>query len=98
MSQYSASASITSAGEFVETDYLTPGLKETADVAIVISGTFVATVSLQVKRPDETTWKTIKQYTGSPQTDIVTLKGFWNVRLGVAAGDYTSGTVEVDLS
>lgn len=68
--------------------------RELADVSV--SGTFVATVSLQ-RRVDGSNWRTVKDYT-EPAEDVMEAGGLQDVRVGVATGDFTSGTAVVSVS
>ena len=55
-----------------------------------------ATVSVQVKRPDETDWITIQEL---DQSDVYVgyLVGSWDLRIGVATGNFVSDDVEVEV-
>lgn len=63
-----------------------------------IYGTWVGTVVVQAKRPDQAAsdYSTIKSVTTSPDHGIIELDGTWDIRIGTSA--YTSGTVEVEIS
>ena len=55
-----------------------------------------ATVSVQVKRPDEEDWITIQEI---EQSDVYVgfLVGSWDLRVGVATGDFISADVDVEV-
>ena len=55
-----------------------------------------ATVSVQVKRPDEDDWITIQTL---EQSDVYVgyLVGSWDLRIGVATGHFVSDDVEVEV-
>ncbi|KKL88868.1 hypothetical protein LCGC14_1920400 [marine sediment metagenome] len=63
--------------------------------SISVSGTFVATVTLQ-RRLDGANWRDIESYTAQTEKDFEVGEGS-EIRLGVKTGDYTSGTVEARL-
>jgi len=68
---------------------------------IAVTGTFVGTVTLQV-RPDIRDvvhdWVDEQSYT-APDTQLSrVLRGDWEVRAGIKAGNYTSGTAHVSLA
>ena len=58
--------------------------------------TDAATVSVQAKKPGSDTWITIHQFA---QSDIQVgyLVGTWDLRIGVATGDFVSADVEVEV-
>lgn len=65
---------------------------------VSISGTFVATVTLQRSFGGGSTWLDVKAYTvpaeevgSEPEATVM-------YRIGVKTGDFTSGTVEVRIS
>lgn len=64
-----------------------------SDFDVLIAGTFVADVVVQVSR-DETTWYDVKTYT-APVVETGDLGSTWYVRAGVKTGGYTSGTATV---
>jgi hypothetical protein len=59
--------------------------------AVSISGTFVATVTIQ-RRFDNQNWRDIESYTVETEKDGIAANGQM-IRLGIKTGDYTSGTV-----
>ena len=97
----SLSKDITAQAEFAEdsTDdantetYLARGLFN-----ISISGTFVATVTLQRSFDAGSTWHDVEEYTAATErvVDNANQKAMW--RLGVKTGNFTSGTVAVALN
>lgn len=59
---------------------------------VSIAGTFAAKVSVQ-RSEDGISWRTVDTWT-TPSEDVGTDPILNYYRVGVAAGDYTSGTVE----
>jgi len=72
--------------------------KEYFDLSI--QGTFVATITVQRRRKDETVWRDVKTYT---EADVPVekisgrIRNAWYFRAGVKTGEYTSGTIELEL-
>jgi len=62
-----------------------------------ISGTFVATVTVQRCRTSAGTYLDIEEHT-APAEKYGKCSGSWYYRAGVKTGDFTSGSVEIDLS
>lgn len=60
-----------------------------------ISGTFVATVTVQ-RSPDNSTWQDVDTFT-TPSEEVGFDPEFMWYRVGVKTGDFTSGTVVVRL-
>ena len=58
--------------------------------------TDAATVSVRVKRPDEADWITIQELTTS-DVYVGYLVGSWDLRIGVATGDFVADDVEVEV-
>ena len=58
--------------------------------------TDAATVSVQVKRPDESDWITIETLEES-DVRVGYLIGSWDLRIGVATGGFISADVEVEV-
>ena len=56
---------------------------------VSLSGTFVATVTLQ-RRLDGVTWRDVESYTEKTEKDGLAAEGQL-IRLGINSGDYTSG-------
>ena len=65
-------------------------------VDVSISGTFVATVTAQFKLESDTTWRDVKTYT-APEEDVLRRANRGNWRIGVATGDFTSGTATLEI-
>ena len=63
--------------------------------SISVSGTFVATVTLQ-KSYDGTNWNDVEQFTYASEWIATEPEGA-SYRIGVKTGDYTSGTITVRL-
>lgn len=66
-------------------------------VGLSLYGTFEATVSVQIKRPDQSSWRTIESLS-APTEKVYELSGRMEFRAGIATGDYTSGTAEVEIA
>ena len=64
-------------------------------VAFSVSGTFVATVTVQRSR-DGATWLDVDSTTAPTELDA-TSAGGWHWRAGVKTGQYTSGTAIVNV-
>lgn len=73
-------------------------------LGIFVSGTFVATVSLQYSLDSGATWNdlyvngTRKTYTGPTHDTLIDYEPGILYRIGVATGEFTSGTANVRLS
>lgn len=70
-------------------------IKQLEQIAVSISGTFSATVTLQ-RKIDGTNWRVVKTYTAAAEETYYADKA-GRLRIGVDTGDYTSGTVVVYL-
>lgn len=68
--------------------------------AFFIFGTFTATVEVQISFDQGVTWNTIESgsYTTAPISQTLNLTGAYRLRIGIATGNYTSGTASVQLS
>jgi len=64
--------------------------------ALVITGTFVATVTLQCSADGSTGWTDTDTFTGVGVNTFTDYTGQW-YRAGVKTGNFTSGTVNVNL-
>lgn len=62
---------------------------------LLVSGTFVGTVTLQVSH-NATTWYDVKEYTAA-SFETGDLGSTWYVRAGIKTGAYTSGTAIVEV-
>ena len=89
-----ATASITAQATW--TDALELDAGET--VIVSISGTWVATVTLQRSFDDGSTWVDYITYTSNASTEIIESRDDVQYRLGVDTGDFTSGTIEVSIA
>lgn len=96
---HAVSASLTAQNTF--TDWMAaPNATDRGGLFDVsISGTFVATVTLQRKRVQTAngTAVDIKTYT-APVEETGEQGGTWWVRAGIKTGDFTSGTIVIVLS
>jgi len=65
---------------------------------ISVSGTFVATVHLQRKRPGEaaSAGRDIESYIAGTEK-LGEMQGRWDIRLFVKTDNYTSGTIKAEL-
>lgn len=67
------------------------------DAAVSISGTFVATVTVQRSLDDGVTWVDLAPtYTAPTEVNAIKINGIV-YRVGVKTGDFTSGTVSVGI-
>lgn len=101
---HASSASISAQNTFTTAITVTGGV-----ATLVVSGTFAATVVLQIRAPEDadgaawanadTGWSDITNaaLTAAGQWTTVELGGAWQVRAGVKTGGYTSGTAKVWL-
>ena len=91
------------------TDSISPynsflGGPKSGTLGLFVSGTFSATVSIQYSLDRGATWNDLyingvrKTYTGPTHDMIVDYEPSVLYRIGVATGEYTSGTVNVRLS
>ena len=90
-SEYPVTASLTAADTYTSEAPL-----EDLKGMIEISGTFVATVSVQYRRPGETTWRTMQTYTAATLQNVELLARM-ELRVGIETGNYTSGTVNIAI-
>lgn len=67
-------------------------------LTVSISGTFTATVTLQRSFDGGTTWKDVSAYTAATEVSISDKTSDILYRIGVATGDFTSGTVNLILA
>ena len=94
-----SSGSLTAEDTWVE--YTTDHPVERRRVQLSIYGTFVATVTVQMRDKDEATWRDLQGSLGgivqftTPTEQVAELQGKWRIRAGIKTGDYTSGTVEI---
>lgn len=76
------------------------GIGESRRFAVVISGTFTATLTLQRSIGDDVSWQDQSTYTTA--TDTTVADGLDNqiiyYRIGIKTGDYTSGTADTVLN
>lgn len=92
----SIEASITAQNTFSPTHYVQVGDQEEKTVQVSVFGTFVATVSVQIRKTSADSWRTIDTTTDIGEYKLE-LKGPWEVRAGVETGNFTSGTVGIEL-
>lgn len=100
----SVSASITAEDTF--TDWLilgqhySPGHAVLYPFTVLVQGTFVATVTTQYKRPTDADSDAVDDTVTieNPSLHVGEITGAWYVRAGVKTGDFTSGTVEIQVS
>ncbi len=67
-------------------------------IVISLSGTWVATVTLQRSFDAGGTWVDYITYTSNASTEVIEARDDVQYRLGVDTGDYTSGTVVAELA
>ena len=75
--------------------YVAIKLKDRFNVSV--SGTWVGTVSLQ-RSYDNATWMDVESYTANVETTVNEPESEIYYRLGMANGDFSSGTCNVRLS
>ena len=63
-----------------------------------VSGTFVATVTLQRRFADDSVAKAVETYTAATEQTVVDYEPGVEYRVGVATGNFTSGSVSLRLS
>lgn len=93
----SATADIAGANSFTTPSYF-KSYEWRDKIDLSVSGTFVATVSLQRSFDDGATWHTVEDYTVPTEKIIENPSQSVKWRLGAATGNYTSGTAAVRLS
>ncbi|MBX9770783.1 MAG: hypothetical protein K2X29_05405 [Candidatus Obscuribacterales bacterium] len=93
-SNFSVSATITAQNQFTEESEFDPS----KDVAIVVSGTFSATVTLQRSIDNGGTWQDIWNTPDPTYKGLKILERKALYRLGVKTGEFTSGTVNASLT
>lgn len=78
-------------------DTFSPGVLKQArdDFDVAVWGTFVATVTVQVSK-DNATWIDVDETT-TPAVMTANMASAWYVRAGVKTGNFTSGTVSVEV-
>lgn len=86
MSGYAFGESITAQNTFTNVMPVRVGLR----ASVSVSGTFVATVTLQ-RKLDGTNWRDVESWSGEIETTYVVDEPC-DLRLGVKTGDFTSGT------
>ena len=67
---------------------------------IIVSGTFSATITVQEQPSEGAAWIDIKQYTEAdlPIRKVSnTIRRKSNFRIGVKTGDFTSGTINLEI-
>ncbi len=89
-------ATITAADQ--RTSWLSLGARPENFFTASVRGTFVATLTVEAKRPGEPDANAIpvREYT-SPIVERGTFPGPWLVRVGCNTGNYTSGTAQVTV-
>lgn len=73
------------------------GLYTEGDFNLSISGTFVATVTVQRSFDAGSTWRDVDTFTAPIETYGVDPEPVVVYRAGVKTGDYTSGTVSIRI-
>lgn len=88
-------ATITAANSWTEA-VLVPG--GTFDLSV--RGSYVGVVTLQRRRPGDTDaeWRDVESFESGAEVERTgEFRGAWEVRAGVKSGNWTSGTVKIDL-
>lgn len=77
----------------------TPAISEVRmfDVSIYDNTAFSGTITLQRKRPADANWRDVKTYT-APVEETGESSGNWQYRIGCKTGQYTSGSINVEIS
>ena len=91
---HSATKTIGAANTFSDSIRLTDGGK--FDVSL-INSSFSGTITLQRKRPNDSTWRDISTYTAGAE-EMQEAAGIWDIRIGCKTGAYTSGSMVVEVS
>jgi len=73
------------------------GLYTEGDFNLSISGTFVATITVQRSFDKGSTWRDVDTFTAPIETYGVDPEPVVVYRAGVKTGDYTSGTVSIRI-
>jgi len=102
LSSVGQSVAADASGEGQWSDYIrVAGVDDTRKFTINVAGTWTATVTLQRSAGDPGNWVDVETYT-SNQADVIYDDTFDNsimfYRIGIDAGDYTSGTAELSLT
>ena len=98
MAKAEATAAVTAENNFTDGILLWPSQTNQGMAHASISGTFVATVTVQIS-DDDSTYRDIddETFTGAKEKRInITKKAYY--RIGVKTGDFTSGTVNLKLT
>ena len=66
-------------------------------VDISVYGTWVATVHLQRKRMGDSTWRDIESYAANVEK-TAQMATTWDMRLFCKTGNFTSGTISMEIS
>jgi hypothetical protein len=91
------SASITAENTFTDGVKSIGGYDGERDIAVSISGTFVATVYIQRSLDGGVTYNDLETFYSSPtEVNVIATRDAY-YRAGVKTGGYTSGTVEVKV-
>lgn len=92
------STGVNSADSGTEWLQIRSGYRTFFSISIEADGSWSGTITLQRKRPEEAdaAAKDVESFTGSSQ-DIAETHGHWDYRLFVKSGDYTAGTVDLEL-
>jgi len=67
-------------------------------IIVSVRGTFTGTVTLQRSTDDGVTWQDVEQYTSPTEEHVVNPEQSLKYRIGIKAGDYTSGKADCILS
>jgi hypothetical protein len=93
--------SISSANTFTTGHIVVTGVGDARIFNVTITGTWVATVTVQRSFDEGASWSSAYTYTGNtaadPKDDGLTNSTVW-YRIGIETGNYTSGTANVSLS
>ena len=76
-------------------DQYTDSIRVVGPIALSISGTFVGTVTVQ-RSQDDATWFDVEAFTAATEK-VGNEAVLYYYRVGIKAGEYTSGTATVSL-
>jgi len=95
----SVEVDVTAEDQFSDTIVVT-GAGATRNFDVVRAGTWVATVTLQQSPSEPGNWVDLQTYTGNGTTTVndALTNGVVYYRVGVKAGNFTSGTVEISMT
>jgi len=85
---------INTTADLTGADQFTSAISVVGDLSLTISGTFVATITVQRSFDEGSTWLDVDTFT-APTEEIGFEPAGTQYRVGIKAGEYTSGTATV---